>query len=213
VKKILLGLGFIILVLVSAGMGVSAVLGGEKYQFTLDQLFAPTIGAFAGAGIGAGLIIIANAAKALVFGISNWFDIARIFTLAFAAYYFAQKKEDIVSAVVPLGAMALFVLHPVGREAWFFSLFWLIPVVASFYRTNLLARSFGSTFTAHSIGTVAFLYTFSTTPAFWIALIPIVVVERLLFGLGISASFLVVNQALCLSKTTEKFAEKSYALF
>ncbi|MFA6907667.1 MAG: hypothetical protein WC263_02465, partial [Candidatus Micrarchaeia archaeon] len=74
-----------------------------------------------------------------------------------------------------------------------YSLYWLIPAIALALPEHLLLRSLGSTFTAHAIGGVIWIYSFPTTPAFWMMLIPIVAFERLLFALGISGSYIAFN--------------------
>jgi hypothetical protein len=92
--------------------------------------------------------------------------------------------------------MAPFIIHPVGAQAWYYSLYWLIPVAASLLPENLLLRSLGATFTAHAVGGVIWLYTLPSTPGFWTALIPVVAFERIVFAAGIAASFVVFNTVL-----------------
>jgi hypothetical protein len=43
---------------------------------------------------------------------------------------------------------------------------------------------------------VLFLYTLETTPALWLALIPVVAIERTAFALGISASHVLFTSVL-----------------
>ena len=54
----------------------------------------------------------------------------------------------------------------------------------------------GATFTAHAVGSVAFLYAFNIPAATWMALIPVVAFERGLFALGIAGSTVALNTAL-----------------
>ena len=54
----------------------------------------------------------------------------------------------------------------------------------------------GSTFTAHAVGSTAFLYAFSLPASVWIGLIPIVFMERMLFSAGIWVTYLVINTVL-----------------
>jgi hypothetical protein len=84
--------------------------------------------------------------------------------------------------------MVLFIVHPVGREAFFYSFYWIIPVLVFYlpYR-SLFLTALGSTFVAHAVGSVIWLYTGSYTPAMFLALVPIVVVERMIFALGMVA--------------------------
>ena len=122
-------------------------------------------------------------------------NIARVFTLVFAAWYFGTSVKQKWVAIVPALAIVLFVLHPVGMQVWYFAvMFWSIPILAKFvFADNVFAKSLGATLTAHAVGGVLWIYSLPTTPEFWNGLIPIVVYERLLFAVGISVSFLALN--------------------
>ena len=126
--------------------------------------------------------------------------------MLFAAYYFGTKKKSI-SIVVPLIAIAIFMLHPIGRQVWFFSLYWTIPIIVKVlpkkYSNNVLLKSLGATFTAHSVGGAAWIWTVPMAAGQWVALIPVVAYERLLFAAGIAGSYVVINTVL--DKITEKF--------
>jgi hypothetical protein len=129
---------------------------------------------------------------------SNFLDKAafiRLFPMMFAALYFARK--NLLNLIIPLLCMAAFILNPIGRSAWYYSLYWLIPVVCYFLQDRyLFARSLGSTFTAHAVGSTIWLWTFGLSKAIWIGLIPMVAMERGLFAVGIMVSYLVFNNAL-----------------
>ncbi len=119
--------------------------------------------------------------------------------MLFAAFYFGAIKKSLhkkISIIIPLICMALFMVHPIGREAWVYSLYWLIPVIAKLFSKNLFFRSLGATFTAHAIGSTIWLYSIPMTSMQWLGLIPIVALERLLFAIGISVSFIAVNTVL-----------------
>ena len=143
---------------------------------------------------GAVSVIAVKAINALITGQN--FDTAtiiRLFPLALAALYFGVRKYKTLVAIIPLVAMVFFIMHPEGRGAWYYSLYWLIPFVTSFAKRSLVLNSLGATFTAHSIGSVAFLYAFSLPTAMWIGLIPIVFLERMLFTGGIAVSYVAMN--------------------
>jgi len=90
-----------------------------------------------------------------------------------------------------------FNLHPIGRSAWVYSMFWLIPVICYFLRERfLLARALGATFTAHAIGGAFWIYAFGLSKEIWLGLIPVTAIERSMFALGIMAAYLVTNNAL-----------------
>jgi hypothetical protein len=127
-------------------------------------------------------------------------SLAKLTPMMFAAYYFwkngSRAFEDKLSLIVPAVAILAFWFHPIGQQAWFYALYWLIPIAVKFLPDKLFLRSLGSTFTAHSVGSVLFLYTTPTTSLFWIALIPIVAIERLSFASGISVAHVVFTTAL-----------------
>ncbi|MFH1187913.1 MAG: hypothetical protein V1688_03585, partial [bacterium] len=122
--------------------------------------------------------------------------IIRFFPMLFAVLYFAKKGK--FNFIIPVIAIAAFAVHPIGRTVWYFSLFWTIPIIAYFFRNQfLLARALGATFTAHAVGSALWIWTFSLPASVWNSLIPIVVVERFLFTIGIAVSFVLVNNILC----------------
>ncbi len=190
--------------LIAARINFSQVLGGEPNQsFTVFQFFGPVAAAFIGPVLGLGAILASEAANVILLGKSFTFiEIARLFPMLFAAYYFAKGKNPL-GIGLPLLCMALFIAHPVGGQAWYYSLYWLVPVFALFLPQKLFLRSLGATFTAHALGSVIWLYTFQSTPAFWLALIPVVAFERLLFASGISVSYVALNTFL--AKVENKF--------
>lgn len=194
--KILFLMVFVIAGLIAMRVNFSKALGAENQYFTLFQFFAPTAGGFLGGLFGAGVVLVTQIASILFFGGQfTVLNVARLFTLVAAAWYFGSSVKQKRAAAIPALAILLFLLHPVGREAWYYAvMFWSIPILAKFfYADHVLAKSLGATFTAHAVGGIIWLYTIPTTPAFWTALIPIVVFERLLFAGGIAVSFVFLN--------------------
>ena len=202
ISKIFTKKGIIFLILFSAlaliGMNInfSKLVGAESQFFTLFQFFGPV----------AGSVLIAQLSNFFIVG--NEFDLLNLLRLTpmlFAAYYFGSKKKSL-GVIIPLIAIALFVLHPVGRQVWFFSLFWTIPIIVKIlpkkYSDSVAAKSLGATFTAHAIGGAFWIWTVPMTAAQWIALIPIVIYERTLFASGIAVSYIAFNAAL--DKLVEK---------
>ncbi len=95
----------------------------------------------------------------------------------------AHVARLIFNVVLPIGCMLIFIAHPVGMNAFAYSLYWLIPPVFFFmkhenYFINLCFCALRITFIAHAIGSVLWLYMMATTASFWIALIPTVACER-----------------------------------
>lgn len=241
-KGIIFLLIFSILVFVGDRINFSKLVGAENQFFTLFQFFGPVAGAFLGPVVGVLSVLIAESSSYIMLGKEfTLIGILRLLPMLFAAWYFGTKKDKI-SFLVPVAAIALFIAHPVGRQAWFFSLFWAIPLLvklvpekhsralinsiigifimivvitsqsmlvkvpvviallAALAIFNLFpyasSKSLGATFTAHAVGGAMWNYIVPMTPAAWIALIPIVIFERLLFASGISISFLGLNTLL-----------------
>lgn len=172
------------------------ILGVEPSpSFTFFQFIGPIAGGILGPLGGVATILAVSVSNFVLTGQALELPIiVSVFTMAAAAVYFGAKSRPI--ALVGPVAMVLFWLHPEGSVAWIYPLFWVIPVLATFYKKNLFARSLGSTFTAHAIGSVAYLYAFNIPAEVWFALIPVVAFERLLFASGISVSFVAVTTAL-----------------
>jgi len=196
----------------------STILGVPSQSFTLFQLVGPISAGVLGPVLGVVSVLSVEVLNFLISGKAlDPITLVRFFPMAFAALYFGSKNR--LTAIPAAVCMLLFWLSPVGAQAWYYALYWLIPIGASFYKDNLLARSLGATFTAHAIGSVAFLYAFSIPAEVWATLIPVVAVERLTFAAGIALSYYAINTLADLASTRAKFdfsflnVERKYALF
>lgn len=206
-KRIAFLLLFIAMVFVGNRINFSVLVGAENQYFTFFQFFGPIAGSFLGPIFGIIAVLGAELADFLAVGKAfSIINIIRLTPMLFAAYYFGTKKK-ITSVIVPLIAIAAFVLHPIGRQVWFFSLYWTIPIIVKLlpkkYSNNVLLKSLGATFTAHSVGGAAWIWTVPMAAGQWIALIPVVAYERLLFAAGIAGSYVLVNTVL--DKVIDKF--------
>lgn len=191
---------FTVLVLVGKQINFSPLVGAENQFFTLFQFFGPIAGGFLGAIFGAIAVLFASLIDFFVVGKEvSLINILRLSPMIFAAYYFGTKKKNL-SVIVPIIAIIAFVSHPVGREVWFFTLFWTIPIIAKVipqkYADNIIPKSLGATFAAHAVGGAFWIWTIPMTSGQWIALIPIVIFERLLFAGGIAISYIAFNAIL-----------------
>jgi hypothetical protein len=210
---------FSLLVLAANQVNFSPILGGATNQsFTLFQLMGPVAGGFLGAGVGALSVLLAEVVSFAWLGKSiNLLNIALLTPMLAATAYFAlYSRGKFAGALVSLACMVAFIAHPVGGQAWIYSLYWLIPAIALALPEHLFLRSLGSTFTAHSIGSVIWLYAFPSTPAFWLALIPVVAFERFMFASGISVSYVAMNALFArveaVAKSGMVFVDRRYAV-
>lgn len=185
-------------------------ISGESKPFTMFEFIAPTSVALFSPVIGIAVLLFSEVIQRFLLNSFDYslFSIARLFTLVAAAYYFGTVlKDKRFGLVVPVAGMLLFWMHPVGAQAWFYALLWLIPIAATFLSGNLLFRSLGATFQAHVIGSVAYLYFASSFgPEYWAALIPLVLVERLTYAAGIALTFVAFNSVLEFAKNEYKFS-------
>lgn len=203
-KKIIALVVFATLGLVLLQIPVN-VLAGSKVKFTLFDVFAPISGAFLGSPIGVMAVAITQTVN-LVFhnfqGVDNssilkFAATLRILPMIFAVWYFSKKDQK--QLIIPILSIIIFNLHPIGRTVWFYSLFWLIPIIVWPFRERfLLLRALGSTFTAHSVGGAIWIWAFNLSAAVWMSLIPVVILERAVFALGISASYLLMNNLIAI---------------
>lgn len=214
---------FIVLAALAERINFSALVGTENQFFTLFQFFGPIAGGFLGSVLGPLAVLLAELLNFVLFGKTfTLLNLYRLLPMVIAAFYFGSLKEKKqwaqANILIPALCILAFVSHPVGREVWYFSLYWLIPILARLkpLRNHLLARSYGATFTAHAVGGAAWVWTVPMTAGQWINLIPVVAYERLLFGAGIAVSYVIFNTVL--DKVSEKTKqgvvqiEKKYVL-
>ena len=205
-EKVTFCLLFLVVGLISLKLNFTSIMGSERI-FSSFSFISPLPGAFLGPGLGALVILGAKLIETFLAGGDFSLGIESLPLLLWGlpsvvgAIYFGSKRKEVL--VAPLLCMALFLLHPAGREAWIFSLFWLIPIVISLtsLKKGIFTSALGATFAQHGVGSIIFLYTFNIKAGVWFSLIPVVAMERLLFALGITMSYLAFNMLLTKLKT------------
>lgn len=203
-RKALFLAAFTALALLAYQFKFSTILGVPSQSFSFFQFLGPIGSQLFSVPLGVASVLLVEIANFALSGKAlDSITLLRFFPMAFAAAYFGfHLKEDKslrhrAILLVPLACMALFVLHPEGRAAWFYSLFWLIPPAAAlWFEKSLIARALGATFTAHAVGATAFIWAFNIPTATWVTLVPITAFERGLFALGIAASVVAFSTAL-----------------
>lgn len=165
---------------------------GAKQSFTLFEFLYPLPSTFLGSLWGGGIVLLVKIFHWLFTGQSlDLITFIRFFPAVFAALYFASRSK--FNLVIPVICMILFWTHPVGRLAFPYGVFWLIPILVFPFKKNLALNSLGTTFIAHAVGSTAFLYSVPMTAEIWRGLIPVVIMERFIFAAGISLSYLLVR--------------------
>ncbi len=199
-EKILSLIMFSILGLIALQIPFTRLLG-SNVKFTLFDFLAPTVGAFLGTLPGIISVLTMQVVNLILHG--GKFDMGGIIRLVptlFAVAYFAKKRSS--NFIVPVFCIIAFNLNPIGRSAWQYSMFWLIPIAAHFFRKNLFVKSLGATFTAHAVGGALWVWTFGLSKQIWLSLIPQVILERTAMAVGITVFYLLVNA--CLKYLTSK---------
>jgi hypothetical protein len=210
---------FVAIALAADRVNVAAIWGATGQTFTLFQMMGPLPGFFLGPVLGVVSVLAAEIVNFVLLGKTvELVNLVRLLPMLGAAYYFATFGKNKYALAIPLLAMVVYNLNPVGAQAWAYSLFWLIPVICEvFFRKSLFFRALGSTFVAHSIGSSLWGWFVPMTPEVWMALIPVVIVERLAFAIGITVSFIAVNAVLnrffADSKVEVLNIEKNISLF
>lgn len=194
-NKILFIFIFTILGLTTLQIPFTTVLGSGT-KFTLFDFLAPTAGAFLGTVPGIISVLLMQVINIALHGFNNvgFASLIRLFPVLFGVFYFSKKRS--VNLLIPILAIVAFNLHPIGRSAWQYSLFWLIPIAAHFWRKDLFIRSLGATFTAHAVGGALWVWAFGLSKTMWLSLIPQTAIERTLMATGISFSFVVLTNVL-----------------
>ena len=186
---------FFLIGLIALQIPFTRLLGGNV-KFTLYDFLAPTAGAFLATIPGILTVLLIQLVNFLIHpdSFTGLSSLIRIFPVLFAVFYFAKKRT--ANILIPLMAMVIFNLHPIGRSAWQYSLLWLVPLFAHFYRKNLFLRSLGATFTAHAVGGALWVWAFGLSREMWLALIPQTLMERTLMAGGISLFYLALAKVL-----------------
>jgi len=196
-KRNLIFMGvFVVLGLIALQINVNH-LAGSKASLTLFEMIGPLATAFIGTIPGVIAVAIMEIVNFLIHG-AKTLDagtIIHFFPMLVGAWYFGAKGK--FNWIIPVIAIAAFLLNPIGRSAWEYSLYWLIPIVAYFFREkSLIIRTLGATFASHAVGGAVWVWVFGLTKAIWIGLIPVVAIERSMFAIGMAVSYLLVNNIL-----------------
>lgn len=200
-NQILFILGFMAFSVFASTINFTPFLAGDKLNFNLFDLYAPVAGGFFGAISGVVSVLVVGLVNLLFrqdFNLAAWLH---VFPVLFGTWYFASSKK-LVKIVIPALAIIGFLSSPIGREVWYYPMFWLIPIAMSFLKEkSVLARALGATFTAHAVGGVAWIHFFAPPAAVWVNLIPIVIIERTIFTLTTAAVYMLVQKAQAFIRT------------
>lgn len=100
-----------------------------------------------------------------------------------------NSKNKMMAALIPAASILLFIAHPVGNHVAWYSALWILPLYVLQTRRSLFMQALATTLTAHAVGTVLWIYCVPTTASFWIALFPLVLLERFTYAVTLSAAY------------------------
>lgn len=116
-----------------------------------------------------------------------------------------------IRLLLPILCFVAFIAHPVGGAASLYALYWLIPICLYFKSDkSVFLTALASTFTAHAVGSVIWLYTVPMTASMWHALIPLVIIERLCFATGMTLGYHAINQIVAWTRQTANHVAQRY---
>lgn len=224
--KVLFTVFFIALFMVLTKVKFWPIFGTES-SFSFGAIFGPVIPRFLNVYWGASAIMLArvlgfavgyykmgdigNMAKFLM----SWLTFVPI--IAAGTYFAKMFKGDRRLIIIPAFSILAFLLHPIGREVWYYSLFWTIPILIAFLKTridsivrNYIAQvyiySLGSSFTDHAIGSIIYLYLINIPPEAWVQAIPFTPVERAVFAAGIAFFYFAIKVSLIIMQRVSALA-------
>ncbi len=209
IPKILFSLLFAALFIVLTKTKMFPILGTD-FKFSMGVMFGPALGGLLGLNLGVATILLSQIIGTVIglYKIKNTLSLLVFFPILMGSVYFARSfKGDKKLVLIPAACIFLFIMHPIGREVWFYSLFWLIPMGVIRFKDRIdsvlrhpvaktYSYSLGTAFVDHSVGSVVYLWFLSIPAQFWIAAMPITILERLLIALGITISFHAVKAAM-----------------
>lgn len=172
---------------------VSHIWGSKAAFFSLANSARPLIGLYGGLP-GVFLYLILYLVKAISIGYV-FSPFVFHFPTVFSALYWASRSW-IIRLAVPLACIILFLAHPVGFQAAFYTSFWLIPLGVYFMpKKGIFLHALASTFIAHAVGSILWLYWIPMNSEMFLSLMPVVIVERLVFATGMTLAYYMFESA------------------
>jgi len=192
--------------------------------FSGFYMLAPLSGLFLGTGSIVGVLLFSKVLLGLSFGFIPLTTTGLPTLAATFVWKLSVSKTNsfriklarfALVVLVPITCMLLFVLHPSVGYGWWYSLYWLIPVglygvqLFGWLKSSVFATAISSTFVAHAVGSVVWCYLVPTSPEQWLALIPVVAMERFVSVAGMTALYYVSILASSLFSSTLVLCLKS----
>lgn len=155
------------------------------------------LGAFGGA-MGTAVLGVRSAlllcAALLGVGTHTFFGLPTV-----CASLYWSTRSGWLRVAMPASCIFLFLVHPVGYSAAAYTIFWFIPMIVACCAYSSLLICFGTVFTAHAVGSVMHLYLINSLSAqAWLALMPLVVLERCVLALSMWVAYVCLQKLFCM---------------
>ena len=183
----------------------SFIVGSKMAFFAPAAALLPLAGAFGGISGSLGMLGMGLLIRCVFFGSLPLLFLAYHIPGFFASLYWARDSK-ILRMLPAILCLVLFIAHPVGMQSAWYSLFWVIPVVASCY-SGLFFTALGSSFTAHAVGTLVWLYAGQLTAADFVLLAPVVIIERVMIAVSMMLVYKTIAMILNLSVRLDRGSE------
>lgn len=186
IKKIMTDSLLLISIIALNCVKISYIVGSHAAGFTFSNCLVPLSGYWSGP-VGSALICASLLFYRMARTCWNPFSLLVYHVPGFFASLYFAFNHWVIRILVPLVSMVLFMVHPVGSHAWVYTLPWLVPVSVSLIGArSFFLHALASTFVAHAVGSTLWIYFNPMTASAWIALLPVALIERCSFALGMS---------------------------
>lgn len=167
---------------VSMFLKATPIIGTHLLCFSFSSMLHPIVGAYNSSFTTIAIFSIPLCVKWLLVGFFSMAHFAYCVPGLLAALAW---NRSVLATIIPIACMILFFLHPIGGHVMLYTLYWFIPIVISLMAAkHPFLCALRSTFIAHAVGSVIWIYTMPMAAEQWLALIPLVALERSTFALG-----------------------------
>lgn len=174
------------------------MIGSKHSFFSLTQA-TPLIGFFGSVQS----ITLVYLVRILIHAMSLGLSLATFlyYVPTFLATVYLSNRSSLAKALLVATSMVLFILHPVGWQVSWYTLYWFLPLIMAFVSTrSIFLRSLSATLVNHAFGTVVWLYSglLSTQQIYQIA--TIAWLERIMIALMLTLGYYAITSLLKLAE-------------
>jgi len=167
-------IGWLVATKIASLLKINFIVGSQLACFSAVSIVTPLVGLISGL-TGCGLFFAMRIFFSFIYNPLGSLHLLAFCLPGLCASLYLASEHILIRLILPIVCMILFISHPVGGAAFAYALYWLIPIALYFVRNkSLFLQALGSTFTAHAVGSVIWLYTVPMSAVLWLGLIPII---------------------------------------